>query len=260
VPAQRRTEGLALFGVSGLIPLGLGAQAGDVILAYATYRELFIVSVALAVAGLILCLPLRDPPRAAGAERLPPRHLLVTAGERNLLPVWLAALAFFAGIAALFTFMKTFVSATGAGTVGGFFGPYAAVAVALRIFTGWLPDRIGPRRLLGGAMSFFAAGLIVLSAAHTPSAVLLAGLLCGAGHAYTFPVLFSLVIERARPQERGSAAAFFTMLDWLALLGAGPLVGYLIERTGYDATFLTLAAFVALGIAAFYWLDQRNSA
>ena len=32
VPAERRTEGLALFGVSGLIPLGLGAQVGDVIL------------------------------------------------------------------------------------------------------------------------------------------------------------------------------------------------------------------------------------
>lgn len=258
VPPQRRTEGLALFGVSGLIPLGLGAQAGDVILASATYRELFIVSVALAVAGFILCLPLRDLPHAADEDRVPPRDLLVTAGERNLLPVWVAALAFFAGIAALFAFMKTFVSATAAGTVGGFFGPYAAVAVALRIFTGWLPDRVGPRRLLGVAMSCFAAGLVVLSAADGPLAVLVAGLLCGAGHAYTFPVLFSLVIERARPQERGSAAAFFTMLDWLALLAAGPLAGSMIERTGYDATFLALAALVALGIVAFHWLDRRN--
>jgi MFS family permease len=30
VPAERRTEGLAIFGVSGLVPIGLGAQSGDV--------------------------------------------------------------------------------------------------------------------------------------------------------------------------------------------------------------------------------------
>ena len=41
VPASRRTEGLAIFGISGLIPIGLAAVAGDVILAYASYRELF---------------------------------------------------------------------------------------------------------------------------------------------------------------------------------------------------------------------------
>src|SRR5205814_10217263 len=33
VPVQRRTEGLAIFGVSGLVTIGLGAQFGDAILA-----------------------------------------------------------------------------------------------------------------------------------------------------------------------------------------------------------------------------------
>ena len=44
VPAERRTQGLALFGVSGLVPIGLAAYSGDVILAAATYRELFLVA------------------------------------------------------------------------------------------------------------------------------------------------------------------------------------------------------------------------
>ena len=58
--------------------------------------------------------------------------------------------------------------------------------------------------------------------------------------------------------ERGAAAAFFTMLDWLALLVAGPVVGYLIERTGYGATFMSLALVIAMGIAVFYSLDRRG--
>jgi MFS family permease len=142
--------------------------------------------------------------------------------------------------------------------VATFFGAYAAIAAGLRIGAGWLPDRLGTRRMLGLALSAYAAGFLVLSGADNTAAVVAAGLLCGAGHGYTFPTLFSLVVERARPEERGAAAAFFTSLDWLALLVAGPVVGYAIERTGYGSTFFGLAIFLVVGLGAFYALDRRG--
>jgi MFS family permease len=257
VPAERRTEGLALFGVSGLISIGLGAQTGDVILAGATYRELFLVALVLVSLGFVLCLPLRERARANG-ERAQPRGVLVTAAQRDLLAVWTAAFAFFVGVVATIAFMKTFVATIGVGGVATFFGAYAAIAAGLRIGAGWLPDRLGTRRMLGLALSAYAAGFLVLSGAGTTAAVVAAGLLCGAGHGYTFPTLFSLVVERARPEERGAAAAFFTSLDWLALLVAGPIVGYAIERTGYGSTFFGLAIFIVVGLGAFYSLDRRG--
>ena len=148
VPVQRRIEGLAMFGVSGLISIGLGAQAGDVILAYATYHELFLVALGFAVLGLMLCLSLPDM-RPEHSASVPPRSAAATAFQRNLLPVWLAAFTFFVGVSALFTFMKTFVTTMGIGSVGAFFGGYTGIAVVLRIFLGWLPDRLGARRTLG---------------------------------------------------------------------------------------------------------------
>jgi predicted MFS family arabinose efflux permease len=84
------------------------------------------------------------------------------------------------------------------------------------------------------------------------------GFLCGAGHGYTFPVLLSLVVARARPEERGSATAFYTALDWLGLLVGGSVVGYVIESAGYGTAFTGLAALLALGIAAFYALDRAR--
>jgi MFS family permease len=258
VPAQRRTEGLAIFGISGLIPIGVGAQAGDVILVYATYRELFLAALGFAVLGLILCLQLRDVP-VHSEHGVPPRSILATAVQRNLLPVWLAAVTFFVAVLALFSFMKTFVITTGIGSVGSFFSAYAAMAVSLRIFLGWLPDRLGARRMLGIAMPCYASGFVVLSLANTPGHVFAAGLLCGAGHGYTFPVLFSLVVARARPQERGAATAFFTALDWLGLLLAGPVVGYVIERTGYGRSFMGLALLLAMGMGGFYILDRGRA-
>jgi len=86
VPASRRTEGLAIFGVSGLIPIGLAALAGDVILAYATYRELFAGALAFAVLGAVVSLPLRDVPVVHSQQGIPARGVLATAAERDLLP------------------------------------------------------------------------------------------------------------------------------------------------------------------------------
>jgi predicted MFS family arabinose efflux permease len=256
VPVERRTEGLAIFGVSGLVAIGLGAQSGDMILAYTSYRGLFLGALGLALLGLTFCLPLRDVQSTQGEQREPTRHVLAAAVQRNLVPVWLAALAFFIAVVALFAFMKTFVATTGAGSVGAFFVAYAGVAVALRVFAGRLPDRLGMRRTLGVAMSSYAAGLGVLSVANTSGDVITAGLLCGAGHGYSFPVLLSLVVSRARSGERGAATAFFTTLDWIGLLVAGPVVGFAIERAGYSAAFTGLALLLAIGMASFYGLDR----
>jgi MFS family permease len=257
VPAQRRIEGLAIFGVSGLIPIGLGALFGDVILAFATYRELFLGALACAGLGLVLGLLLPDM-RPAHGHAQPARSVLATVAQRDLQPVWLAAFTFFMAVLALFSFMKTFVIATGTGSVGGFFGAYAAMAVSLRLFLGWLPDRLGARRMLGFSMACYALGLLALSVAHRSGHVFAAGLLCGAGHGYTFPVLFSLVVTRAHPQERGAATAFFTALDWLGLLLAGPVIGYAIERAGHAPSFAGLALLLACGVGGFYALDSNR--
>ena len=258
VPERRRAEGLAVFGVSGLIPLGLGAFSGDVILAHAGFREMFIGALALAVLGFILCLPLRDVPPVRTEHVVRPRGILRTASERHLLSVWLAAFTFFVGVVVVFTFVKTFIVATGIGSMGRFFGAYATTAVLLRVFLGWLPDRLGARRMVGIAMSCYACGFIALAWADTPFDVLVAGFLLGAGHGYAFPVLLSLVVTRSPDRERGAATAFFMALDWLSLLLAGPIVGYAIERIGYGQSFLGVGLTIALGTGVFYVLDHRR--
>ena len=256
VPAQRRTEGLAIFGASGMITIGLGAAIGDAILAHASYRALFLGALGCTVVGLILCLRLRDVGLGVVDTGRPSRGLFGAAVQSNLLPIWYAAFAFFVSLGALFFFLKTFITAANVGSVGGFFGVYAAIAIGLRLFLGWLPDRIGTRRMLGVAMSSYAMGFIMLALAQTSTQIMFAGLLCGVGHGYTYPVLFSLVVERASPRERGAAMAFYTAVDWLGLLAAGPVIGFVIEQAGYGTAFTVLALVLLSGIILFYRFDR----
>ena len=45
-------------------------------------------------------------------------------------------------------------------------------------------------------------------------------------------------------------------LDWLSMLIAAPMVGYAIERMGYEQSFLGVGLAVAMGTGAFYALDR----
>jgi MFS family permease len=256
VPAHRRTEGLAIFGASGLATIGLGALFGDWILAHAGYRGLFLGALVCTTLGLFLCWRLRDVGIGAGPGARPSRGIFAAAKQPNLRPIWYAAFAFFVAMGTLFFFVKTFISAVGIGSVGGFFAAYAVIAITLRFLVGWLPDRIGSRRMLGIAMLSYALGFVVLAFARTPTYILVAGLLCGAGHGYTYPVLFSLAVERAALHERGAAMAFYTAVDWLGLLVAGPAIGYTIDVAGYRGAFMGIVLALIVGIGLFYRLDR----
>jgi len=148
------------------------------------------------------------------------------------------------------------VEDTKIGSVGGFFSTYAGAALALRIFLGWLPDRVGAKRVLFPSLTTLAVGFLVLAGAGDDREVLLAGLLCGAGHGFTFPLLFGMVVNRARTADRGSAMAIYTALFDLGVFVGGPLLGGVLGLYGYTKMFITAGALVAVGTAAFAFADR----
>lgn len=258
VPEKRITQGLALFGVSGMLPMSLGGVLGDAILARADYATLFITALAFAVAALGLSLPLRDAPRSATSLEEPPRGFKAALAQRDLVSLWWITTIFSVALAAVFIFVKTFVMATGVGTVGGFFTAYTLVAIFLRVFLGWVPDKVGPKRLLFPALVTLALGFVIMALAESGRDVLIAGVLCGAGHGYTFPILFGLTVTRARAAERGSAMAIYTALFDVGILIGGPLLGLVIELRGYGAMYGAAAMIVLAGAVSFAVWDRSR--
>lgn len=254
VPAARRIEGLALFGVSGMLPMSLSGVLGDAILTYAGYDTLFAVALAFAAGGLAFSLALRDTPRDSGE---PSRGFFVAIREPSLLPIWIVGLCFSMAIVAYFTFMKTFVLETGVGSVGLFFTIYSFSAIAVRMWLGSLPDRFGAKRVLLPAILSLVIGFGAL-ATTTAAGVAIAAALCGIGHGFTFPILLGLVVQRARPSERGAALALYTALFDAGTLFGGPLLGLAIDHSGYPAMFATAGAIAVLGAIIFYMLDRAR--
>ena len=258
IPATRRTQGLALFGISGLVPLALAGLIGDLLLSSAGYTLLFAVATGFAVAALAACLPLAEPPMPGGPRVSTPMR--VTFARPELRPLWWVTFVFAAALAGYFTFIKTHVDQIGTGSVGAFFGAYATVAVAVRVLAGWAPDRLGPRRILYPALGTAAAGFVVLALFPTAAGVTAAGVFLGAGHAYVFPILYSMVVTRAAPRERGTAMAVFTGLFDAGTLVGSPALGMIIVTGGYATMFVVAALWLVVGTVSFARWDRANPA
>lgn len=246
VPAARRTQGFALFGVSGLLPLSVAGVLGDYVLRVAGFDELFLTAAACAFLALVfaLLLPERRPDVREGHER---KGFFSMIPWRSLRPVWFVAGGFAFVLTAYFTFLRTFVDETGVGSVGLFFAVYGAAAVVLRIGFGWVPDRFGPKNVLYPALGSLGLGFVVLAIAGGNGEIALAGLLCGIGHGYGFPILSGIVVDRAPDEDRGSAISLFTALFDLGILVAGPALGVIITSFGYPTMFVT-SAVVIVGV------------
>ena len=155
------------------------------------------------------------------------------------------------------TFLKTYVMERGTGSVGGFFAAYALTAVGLRVVLGSLPERIGPKRVLVPGFFLLAGGLGLLATDPEPLVLLLAGVLCGVGHGYGFPIVLGLVVSRAPASERGAALSIYTALFDGGMLLGGPLLGAIIRAAGYREMFTLTMLIAVVGTLIFAFWDRQ---
>ncbi|MFQ5523758.1 MAG: MFS transporter [Acidimicrobiia bacterium] len=254
IPVERRTQGLAIFGLSGLLPIAAGGYLGDVVIATFGFDGLFVASAAALLSSWLIVWTLPVLP-IRGIQ--PRRSFWSALAEPSLLPLWLLTLMFSIGLESLFTFTRTYVDATGIGTTGLFFGVYGLSAAATRIFGGSRYDRLSHRILAVAAVTLFGVGLGTMASADSVWALAVAGLLSGAAHGAVFPVLSSQVVNRARISERGSAMATFTSVFDISGLVGTPVVGLLIDRWGYQGAFSTAGVVVIVGAVAYGLWDRR---
>jgi len=258
IPASRRTQGIAIFGVSGLVPLSLGGLLGDYLLTNWDYQTLFAVSAAIALLALLLCAVMSESRPSRDPSRSTPSLWAIVVNQR-LMPLWILTIGFSIGLTSYFTFIKTFLGKAEIGSVGLFFAAYSLSSVGLRVFLAWLPDRLGPKRTLAPSLLALIAGLLLLGNAGSASHVAIAGALCGTGHAFIFPIISSLVVSRAHDNDRGAAMTLFTALfDVGALVGA-PLLGLVVESSESYPTMFAIAACVPFVAAVVFYLRDEKT-
>lgn len=254
IPEERRTQGLAIYGLSGLFPLALGGVLGDVLINLGGFNSLFVAS---SLMGLGSWFVVRGLPQLEMMKRSPRRGFFHAFLQRNLLPIWWITLSFTVGMETVFTFTRTFVDERNLGSTGLFFAVYGLTAAATRIVGGRTYDRIPARPLVVAAIGAYGGALLLLGQAESIFPFVVGAAISGMAHGAVFPVLSSSVVHRARLSERGSAMSIFTSIFDVALLLSAPLFGGLVESYSYKVAFSAIGAFLLVGGAVYAVWDKR---
>jgi predicted MFS family arabinose efflux permease len=104
VPRARRTEGIAMFGISGMIPLSLAGWLGDAVLVHGDYDVLFSITAGAAICGTIAGWWLPDSRPDPEDGDAPARSYFRAIADRRLRPLWMIGFCFALAVASYFTF------------------------------------------------------------------------------------------------------------------------------------------------------------
>jgi MFS family permease len=250
-PLSRRSEGISFFSIWGMLPQGLGPLLAEFLIGHTSFRIYFLAGVGFALASLVLSQLLPETAR--------PRKLLVETAQaaarvrtRALLFVLAITFVFGAGVNGIFTFLAPFAQSRGGEGVGSFFMSYALAAVAVRVLTGRLPDRIGPIRVLIPAMVLFSAGALLVPYVASVTSFIAVGAICGAGHGYAFPIFNVLALEQVSSAFRGRAVSWLTAMFDLGNTLGNPILGAIAQFAGFRVMFTAVGCGV-LAAAAAVW-------
>ena len=253
IPESRRTEGLALFGISGLLPVGFNAAIHRLDIPIADLNQLYPYVSMLILASLAALLYV---PETRG--RMPNRRLasrpkaFASLLSKPLMSTWLATIVFSTMVAVFMAFITVTGRLRDIENTPDLWAFYAGGAVGVRLFGGRLPDLIGTHNMVVPALAAYTGAFVLAAGAQDYWTICLAGTAAGLGHGYCFPVLTSQVVSRIDYRLKGIGLATFTAIWEVTSLTLTPLFGLFADHYGLGSMFAMGAVAATIGCA--FWL------
>ena len=128
-----------------------------------------------------------------------------------------------------------------------------------RSFVGRLQDKYGDGWVIYPVIVIYAVALAVLTFAHGAPAIIVAGVLVGAGFGSLLPAVQAACAADAPPARYGVVmSTFFIMLD--AGTAIGPVVLGSLEPVVGQRGMFGVSVFIVLAGLVVYWASRRSVA
>lgn len=255
LPPSRRAEGIAYWGLSTIVAMGVAPSVGFWLYARG-WGWLCAVTTALnlTMAYIATRLPREDRHDEPVATTASGRRVLI---ERRVLLLSIPLLLYAYGYGSISSFSAVYTDLLGVRPKALYLTVLAVVMLLTRPVLGAYADRAGYRRVFVPCLALMALGLAILPLAHSALALALSAGVFGLGFGTSYPVFAAYVMQDVQASRRGAAfGAILASFD--TGIGAGSTAsGWLIGRSGYAVAFGVAAALAALALPAFLALDRR---
>lgn len=270
IPDSRQGEGMGYFSMFMSIAMVVGPALGLFLWQDQNIHVLLLAVCAVAALSLLFTIGLRLPLQK---ESLSEPLLKAETGrgskgmrvsdfiEPKALPISLVGFVLAFSYSALSGFIASFTAEIHQQYVTGyFFVAFALMIVLFRPFIGKVFDRYKEHYLYYPGILLFAAGMLLISAAHSGTMVLVAGVIMGIGYGALFPCFQTLAMKLAPVHRRGSAAGTFFLLFDLGYGLGSYFMGLIASITDYRMMYVVAGLIPLLSAVLYYVLHHRPRA
>ncbi|MCL4418394.1 MAG: MFS transporter [Actinobacteria bacterium] len=253
-PSHRMTEGIGIFGISGLATIAIGPVFAEMIQVRFGYEGLFLAAFACTVISMILArLVIKES--HFPHPRMELHGFFKVLGMPGIMAIVLGAVIFGVTTNSVSVYIAPFAKILNFPRVGEFFVYYAATAIIIRIFAGPSADKWGQEKVIIPGFLFIGTGLFLISGVHEYTLFNKLGIFMGIAHALIWPALNSLMVHRVPEGARGTGMSIFTgSVDLGNFLGAVSF-GFLAHAAGYRTMYLTASLTAISGLMIFIMLN-----
>ena len=251
IPASRRTEGLAYWGMASTVAIAFAPLVGLRLYEY-SWLVMCVAMAGLSVVMIAIAARLpKDEPRPDArfpklTEIIDPK-VLVTA-------MTLTTVSF--GYGGLTSYVALLSVERKIEPASLFFTVFALLILVSRIIVGPFSDRIPTKVMLYPALIGIAIALVVLAFGETRGWMIVSAAIYGAGLGIAFPTFMSFIMGRTDPSRR---AAIFgnVIMAFDSGIGLGSAAtGAIVQRFGYKPAFLG-AAVLSVGAIAMFSVTSK---
>lgn len=241
-PPGRTGEALSFNSLALYLGIALGPALGEWLLASGGYTLAWLGAAGLSLAASLVAVLLPETGSRDGVESGPAALIHPAAvGPGLALFTGVLAMGGFLGFAALHS------RALGMESSGPVLLAFGLAVVGCRIFFARLPDRVPPFRLGTFALALTALGLGGAALLDNVAGLVVSALVMGVGVAFITPAMFTAIVARVRPTERGSALGTASVFIDLGLGGGPVLVGLVAGAASLPLGFAAAAGVAAIG-------------
>jgi MFS family permease len=244
-PAERRGEAMSLFSLSLYVGIALGSLAGEWTARRHGFSAAWILAAGAGMVALVLAARVGETREPDVAE--PPTTPAKLINRRAVLPAVLLLSAIW-GMAGFLAFVPLYARDLGLPDSGWLLFFFAAIVVAIRSLGAQLPDRLGARHAVRGALACITIGLAIIGLWRATPGLVIGTVVLAIGVSLATPAIMTLALDGTPPHERGSAMGTVSMSLDLAV-GMGPAtLGLVAAAFGRADLFLAAALVAASGL------------
>ena len=241
-PPGRAGEALSFNSLSLYLGIALGPLIGELLLELGGFRLALFGGAALGLfaGGLAMRIP---ETRAVDPAQTTPPPLVHPAA----IGPGLALLAGIGAMSGFYAFVTLYARSLGLDGSRLILLEFGLIVVVCRVAFSRLPDRVPPFRLGSFALGLGAVGLLVIAATGTVAGLVIGAALLALGVTFMTPALFTAIVARVAPSQRGAALGTASAFIDLGF-GAGPVaLGVVANASGIPAAFVAGAIIAAVG-------------